>query len=251
MYWSEGITAIGPKECPNAVSACRLVSQNLRQIRSALIVLKKVRRIRKPSGRLFSRRTRPTSRCPTSTPTSFSSSVKLPMNLGDVIHSVRFRTALPDDILATQPPGMEWIIEGAGKAAYRFKLVRVNRVVPRADLVQVSIPDATPEIIRAYAKDALVVCGASGGSERPLSEALARAGVDWPRPTGLMPQSLPGWAGRSPPHRRRPSMQTGREKNRARSTADPWRRPLDCTGNRAAAQGPAGASHSRPARSPS
>jgi len=79
--------------------------------------------------------------------------IKLPKNLGDVIYSVRFRTALPDDILATQPPGMEWIIEGAGRAAYRFKLVRVNRVVPRTDLVRVSIPDATPEIIRAYALD--------------------------------------------------------------------------------------------------
>lgn len=79
--------------------------------------------------------------------------IKLPKNLGDVIYSVRFRTSLPDDILATQPPGMEWIIEGAGRAAYRFKLVRVNRVVPRADLVRVSIPDATPEIIRAYALD--------------------------------------------------------------------------------------------------
>jgi hypothetical protein len=42
MYWSEGMTAIGPKECPNAVSACRRVSQVRRQISSALMVLKKV-----------------------------------------------------------------------------------------------------------------------------------------------------------------------------------------------------------------
>ena len=56
MYWSEGMTAIGPKECRNAVSACRRVSQDLRQMSSALMVLKKLRRIRKPSGRLFSRR---------------------------------------------------------------------------------------------------------------------------------------------------------------------------------------------------
>lgn len=33
--------------------------------------------------------------------------IRLPKNLGDVIYSFRFRTALPDDILATQPAGME------------------------------------------------------------------------------------------------------------------------------------------------
>ena len=48
---------------------------------------------------------------------------------------------------------MEWIIEGAGRSAYRFKLVRINRVVPRTDLVRISIPDSTPELIRAYALD--------------------------------------------------------------------------------------------------
>jgi len=79
--------------------------------------------------------------------------IKLPKNLGDVIYSVRFRTSLPDEVLTTQPLGMEWIIEGAGRAAYRFKLVRINRIVPRHDLVRISIPDATPELIRAYALD--------------------------------------------------------------------------------------------------
>jgi hypothetical protein len=79
--------------------------------------------------------------------------IDLPKNLGDVIYSVRFRTALPPEILATQPPGMEWIIEGAGRSAYRFRLVRINRIVPRADLVRIAIPDATPELIRAYALD--------------------------------------------------------------------------------------------------
>jgi hypothetical protein len=79
--------------------------------------------------------------------------IELPKNLGDVIYSVRFRSALPPEILATQPPGMEWIIEGAGRSAYRFRLVRINRIVPRADLIRTAIPDATPELIRAYALD--------------------------------------------------------------------------------------------------
>lgn len=79
--------------------------------------------------------------------------IKLPKNLGDVLYSFRFRTALPDTILATQPEGMEWVIELAGRANYRFRLVKINRILPREDLARIDIPDATPEIIRAYALD--------------------------------------------------------------------------------------------------
>ena len=79
--------------------------------------------------------------------------IKLPKNLGDVLYSFRFRVALPESILETQPAGMEWVIELAGKAAYRFRLVKFNRVLPREDLVRIDIPDATPELIRAYALD--------------------------------------------------------------------------------------------------
>ena len=79
--------------------------------------------------------------------------MKLPANLGDVIYSVRYRTPLPTSVLETQPEGREWIIEGAGRARYRFKLVRETRIIPREELVKISIPDATPEVIRAYALD--------------------------------------------------------------------------------------------------
>lgn len=74
-------------------------------------------------------------------------------NMGDVAYSFRYRNALPQSILNTQPKGKEWIIEGAGKGKYRFRLVTITRIVPRQDLVQIAIPDATPEIIRAYALD--------------------------------------------------------------------------------------------------
>lgn len=80
-------------------------------------------------------------------------SIELPKNLGDVIYSVRFRTPLPPKVLATQPTGTEWVIEGAGRSSYRFRLVPINRIVPRPDLIRISIPDATPELIRAYALD--------------------------------------------------------------------------------------------------
>jgi hypothetical protein len=77
--------------------------------------------------------------------------IVLPKNLGDVIYSIRYRTPMPIEVLATQPIGMEWIVEGTGRSLYSFKLVKVNRIVPNLALVKVKIPDATPEIIGAYA----------------------------------------------------------------------------------------------------
>ncbi len=74
-------------------------------------------------------------------------------NLGDVTYSFRYRNPLPENILATQPEGREWIIEGAGVGRYRFKLVGESRIIPRSDLVVVDIPDATPELIRAHKLD--------------------------------------------------------------------------------------------------
>jgi len=77
--------------------------------------------------------------------------IALPKNLGDTIYSFRFRTALPPEIVATASKGMEWGIELAGKGRYRFKLGTFVRIVPRPDLIAIKIPDATPEIITAYA----------------------------------------------------------------------------------------------------
>jgi hypothetical protein len=77
--------------------------------------------------------------------------IALPKNLGDTIYSFRFRTALPPEIVSTASKGMEWGIELAGKGKYRFKLAKLVRILPRADLIAIKIPDATPEIITAYA----------------------------------------------------------------------------------------------------
>ena len=79
--------------------------------------------------------------------------VDVPDNLGDVVYTFRYRRALPDKILATQPRGREWIIEGAGRGRYRFKLVNRTHIAPRDGLVVTDIPDSTPELIRAYALD--------------------------------------------------------------------------------------------------
>lgn len=85
--------------------------------------------------------------------TAAAMGIALPKNLGDVIYSLRYRSEFPQAILDTQPPGMEWIIEGAGRARYRFSLVRLNRIIPNEELVTIGIPDGTPEVIRAYALD--------------------------------------------------------------------------------------------------
>jgi hypothetical protein len=79
--------------------------------------------------------------------------IHLPKNLGDVLYSFRFRTALPERILATQPAGMEWLITMAGKGKYRFILFSLSRVTPNKDLMLIAVPDSTPEIIRSYALD--------------------------------------------------------------------------------------------------
>lgn len=76
--------------------------------------------------------------------------IVLPKNLGDVVYSIRYRTPMPTKILETQPEGSEWIIGGAGRAKYVFKLVPINRIRPREELVAIKVPDATPEMIRAY-----------------------------------------------------------------------------------------------------
>ena len=79
--------------------------------------------------------------------------IELPDNVGDVPYSFRYRIGLPKSIVETQPKGLEWIIEGAGKSKYRFRLVPAMRIRPRKDMVRIAVPDATPELIRAYALD--------------------------------------------------------------------------------------------------
>lgn len=77
--------------------------------------------------------------------------IKLPKNLGDVVYSMRYRTTMPERVLELQPPGMEWIIEGTGRSSYEFRLVRMNRIRPNPELITTKVPDATPEIVNAYA----------------------------------------------------------------------------------------------------
>lgn len=74
-----------------------------------------------------------------------------PKNLGDVIYSLRYRTKLPEAILATQPEGLEWVIEGRGTASYAFVLGPPSRIDPNPQLMSIKIPEATPEVVSAHA----------------------------------------------------------------------------------------------------
>lgn len=76
----------------------------------------------------------------------------LPKNLGDVIYSFRYRTALPATIQAKAPAGREWIIRPAGRGRYTFVAVGTPpTIVPDALLAETKVPDATPGMITMYA----------------------------------------------------------------------------------------------------
>ena len=77
--------------------------------------------------------------------------VPVPRNLGDILYAFRYRTELPESVASTALAGMEWTIRGTGQAAYKFRLVTVNRIVPNPALMTIKIPDATPEIVSAHA----------------------------------------------------------------------------------------------------
>ena len=76
-----------------------------------------------------------------------------PKNIGDLIYTFRFRQPFPKKIIDTQYDEREWILELNGRSKYKFSLKLNSRIIPREDLIIVDIPDATPEIIRAYALD--------------------------------------------------------------------------------------------------
>ncbi len=77
--------------------------------------------------------------------------VQLPKNLGDLVYSFRYRTALPEKITACAPQGKQWIIQPAGRSRYRFVLTAVPQIVPNPMLAETKIPDSTPGVISMYA----------------------------------------------------------------------------------------------------
>jgi len=104
--------------------------------------------------------------------------IVLPKNTGDVIYSFRYRNELPEVIRNTAADGLEWIIEGAGRARYRFKQVQLNRIVPREELLTIKVPDATPEIIAAYALTDEIYVGIDRHGRQYVVPVQAKGGSD-------------------------------------------------------------------------
>ena len=56
--------------------------------------------------------------------------IDLPKNLGDLIYAIRYRMAMPEEIVATQPKGMEWVIEGTGRACDEAEAEAAGTALP-------------------------------------------------------------------------------------------------------------------------
>jgi hypothetical protein len=73
-------------------------------------------------------------------------------NKPDLVYQYRFRRHLPPEIEAQQPPGRQWVIELSGRGKYTFVLRKLKWITPTEGLVEIKVPDQTPEIIKQYAR---------------------------------------------------------------------------------------------------
>ena len=77
--------------------------------------------------------------------------IEIPKNLGDLVYSFRYRTALPAAIADKAPKGKEWIIRPIGRSKYQFVLAAKWTISPNPALSRIKVPDATPGMIVKYA----------------------------------------------------------------------------------------------------
>ncbi|MXX64128.1 MAG: hypothetical protein F4Z36_03485 [Acidimicrobiia bacterium] len=73
-----------------------------------------------------------------------------PKNLGDIIYSLRYRTALPENVQKAAPPNREWAIFPGGSAIYILRPVPFNLIEPRMGMRTIRLPDSTPGVIAKY-----------------------------------------------------------------------------------------------------
>lgn len=77
--------------------------------------------------------------------------VALPLNLGDIIYSYRYRNRLPQRIRELLASDEEWLIRSEGRGRYVFAKSAFHAISPNPRLSRVKVLDATPEIVRRYA----------------------------------------------------------------------------------------------------
>lgn len=77
-------------------------------------------------------------------------------NIPDVLYNQRYRGGSSTRMAATAPAGEAWMIESLGKregdSAYKFVLRRISTILPRDDMAETKVPDATPGIISMYSR---------------------------------------------------------------------------------------------------
>ena len=76
--------------------------------------------------------------------------LKVPLNLGDVVYSFRYRKPLPQIIVDRAPPGHSWVIMPDGIARYVFVAMAFTDIRPNQQLAETKIPDATPGVVTRY-----------------------------------------------------------------------------------------------------
>ena len=78
--------------------------------------------------------------------------IDLPKNLGDLPYTFRYRSDIPDSIRKKAPAGKSWVIWPAGRGKYRLAPAKNFEFIPRDDVAETKLPDATPGIIEKYAQ---------------------------------------------------------------------------------------------------
>jgi hypothetical protein len=82
--------------------------------------------------------------------TADSLGIKVPLNLGDLIYSFRYRSPLPESIQKTAPRGKCWIIRPVGRGKYRFALAADKPIVPSTNMTTIKVADSTPGVVEMY-----------------------------------------------------------------------------------------------------
>lgn len=77
--------------------------------------------------------------------------IALPKNLGDVLYSFRYRTALPLSVQERAPAGERWLIRSVGRGRYKFVATKQAPIIPNPMLAEIKVPDSTPGVIARYA----------------------------------------------------------------------------------------------------
>ncbi len=77
--------------------------------------------------------------------------IERPRNLGDIIYTFRYRRPFPSAILDTQSDNLQWSLRLSGHGQYRMSLSESVVILPDKSLSTISIPDATPALIKEFA----------------------------------------------------------------------------------------------------